>query len=64
MSPVIACILYEEVKDTVTGAWAYCADAFGVKDEVQEHGVHMLDEYEHDPSLHRLVADEFEVLTF
>lgn len=41
-----------------------CAGAFGVKDEVQELGVHMLDEYEHDPSIRPFVAQGFEVLTF
>jgi hypothetical protein len=31
---------------------------------VEEHGVHMLDEYEHHPSLRQLVAEGFDVLTF
>jgi hypothetical protein len=56
--------LYEAVRDQVAGACAYCAGAFGVRDTVEKHGVHVLDEYDHHPSIRRLVAEGFEVLTF
>ncbi len=56
--------LYESVKDTVAGACAFCASAFHTRDAVRTAGVTLLDEYEHHPSLRKLVADGFQVITF
>lgn len=56
--------LYESVKPTVRGACAYCAQAFGVKDAVQDAGVTLLDEHDRHPSLRRFVTDGYEVITF
>ena len=46
------------------GACAYCARAFGVKDEVQESGVELLGDFEGHPSLAKLVAQGYQVITF
>jgi len=55
---------FESVKDEVEGACAYCARAFGVKDEVQESGVELLGEFEGHPSLATLVTEGYQVITF
>jgi hypothetical protein len=55
---------FEALKPRVAGACAYCAQAFGVRKEVEAAGVAMLDEYEQHPSLRRLVGDGYQVITF
>jgi len=55
---------FESVKDEVEGACAYCARAFGVKDEVQESGVELLGDFEGHPSLAKLVGQGYQVITF
>ena len=55
---------FESVKDEVEGACAYCARAFGVKEEVQESGVELMGEFERHPSLSKLVAEGYQVITF
>jgi len=40
------------------------ARAFGVTDESQAAGIPMLDEFKQHPSLHRLVVEGYEVITF
>lgn len=52
------------MKDEVAGACNYCANAFGVKDEVQESGVTLLGDYKGHPSLQTLVSDGYQVITF
>lgn len=56
--------LYESVKDRIGGACSFCARAFGVKDEIEELGVTLLDEYKAHPSLRKLVDGGYEVITF
>jgi len=55
---------FENVKGNVQGACAFCARAFGVKDEVQESGVELLGEFEGHPSLATLVTEGYQVITF
>jgi hypothetical protein len=55
---------FESVKDDVEGACAYCARAFGVKEEVQESGVDLLGDFEGHPSLAKLVGKGYHVITF
>lgn len=55
---------FENVKDDVQGACAYCARAFGVKDEVQQSGIELLGEFEGHPSLAKLVTQGYQVITF
>jgi hypothetical protein len=40
------------------------AAAFGVRKEVEAAQVELLDEYEQHPSIRRLVADGYQVITF
>jgi len=56
--------LYAAVREQVTGVCSFCAVAFGVREAVQAHGVPLLDEYAHHPSLRALLAEGFQVLTF
>ena len=56
--------LYQAVSDKVSGACAFCAAAFGVKDAIKAGGVALISEYEGHPSLRSLIADGFSVVTF
>jgi len=56
--------LFEAVRGQVAGACGYCAQAYGADQDVHREQVPMLDEYEHHPSLRRLVVEGFQVLTF
>ena len=55
---------FEEIRDSVAGACAYCANAFGVKYQVEKSGVPFLDEYDGHPSLQKLVSGGYQVITF
>ncbi len=55
---------FESVKDVVEGACSYCASSFGVKEEVEESDVPLLEEYAGHPSLQRLVSQGYQVITF
>ena len=56
--------LFEAVRGHIAGACGYCAQAYGAEQDVHREQIALLDEYEHHPSLRRLVADGFQVLTF
>ncbi len=55
--------MFESVKDRVGGACSYCAKAFGVTKEVQESGIPLLSEFKDHPSIRKLVAQGYEVIT-
>ena len=56
--------IFTELQDHIAGACAYCAKAFGVKDEIGSSPVRLLSEYRDHPSLHTYVAEGYQVLTF
>ncbi len=56
--------LFEDVRDQVAGACAYCAKAFGVKERVEEEGVPLMDDFAGHPSVRKLVNDGYHVVTF
>ena len=56
--------LFQAVRDRVAGACGYCAHAYGAEQDVHREQIAVLDEYEGHPSLRRLVAEGFQVLTF
>ncbi len=56
--------LYAAVQGTVAGACDYCAGAFGVKEEVENLGITLLDEYKGHPSIRTLVEQGYEIVTF
>jgi hypothetical protein len=48
----------------IGGACSYCSGAYGVKDQGEQTGVTLLDEYEGHPSLRTLICDGYAVVTF
>ncbi|KKL20535.1 hypothetical protein LCGC14_2454500 [marine sediment metagenome] len=56
--------LYNAVQDKVDGVCSYCAAAFGVKESVEALGLELLEEYQGHPSLRKLVADGYQIITF
>lgn len=56
--------LFEDVRDVLAGACSYCANAYGVKEAVENAGVQLLEEYKGHPSLRNLVTEGYEIVTF
>ena len=56
--------LSQDVRDVVGGACSYCAGAYGVKEQVQQARVRLLEDYEGHPSLRTLIGDGYAVVTF
>lgn len=56
--------LYKGLKNKITGACAFCSQAFGVKSQVEKSGIPLLSEYKDHPSLRTLVADGFQIISF
>ncbi|MBA3736463.1 MAG: DsrE family protein [Actinobacteria bacterium] len=55
---------FEEVRDRIAGACSYCAERYGVKEQIEQAGIALLDEYEEHPSIRKLLADGYQVVTF
>lgn len=56
--------LLESVRDRVDGACAYCAQAYGVREEIERAGVPLMSEYKRHPSLRSYAAKGFQIITF
>jgi hypothetical protein len=56
--------LFEDVRDRIGGACAYCSKAFGVRTEVEQAGITLLEDFEQHPSLRSYIAGGYQVLTF
>jgi len=56
--------LFAAVKDKTTGVCDYCANAFGVKEEVQKSGCPLTEDYEGHPSFQKLVSAGYQIITF
>lgn len=56
--------LFEQVFDVVAGAFGLCARAFEAEEHVHEAKVPLLEEYDDHPSIRRLVASGYQVITF
>lgn len=56
--------VYERVRDQVSGVCQYCADAFGVTEEVRDADAPFADEYQGHPSIRGLVTEGYQVVTF
>ncbi len=56
--------MYLGLKNQITGVCKFCAEAFGVKSEVEKAGLNLIDEYKNHPSLRNLIIDGYSVLTF
>ena len=55
--------LFVSQKDKVGGACNYCAKAFGVRDAIEASGVPLLADYNDHPSIRKLVAGGYEIIT-
>ncbi|MBW6479651.1 MAG: DsrE family protein [Bacteroidales bacterium] len=56
--------LYKMVKSHITGACSYCAQAFGVKNQVEKAEIVLLDEFKNHPSLRNLIVDGYQIISF
>ncbi|MFW6039169.1 MAG: DsrE family protein [bacterium] len=56
--------VYQQVRDKVGGVCTYCADAFGVSEQVRDAGAPFADAYQGHPSLRRFVSEGYQVITF
>lgn len=56
--------LFEQVRDVVAGACEFCAEAFGVTEQMESAGIELLDEYRKHPSVKSLMDDGYEIVTF
>jgi hypothetical protein len=56
--------VFEEIRDRIAGACSYCAGRYGVTEQVEQAGIALLDEYEQHPSIRRLLAEGYQVVTF
>jgi hypothetical protein len=56
--------LFADVRDRIAGACAYCAKAFGVRREIEEAGITLLEDFEQHPSLRSYLASGYQVVTF
>jgi hypothetical protein len=56
--------LFDDVRDVVGGACAYCSRAYGVREDVERSGVELLDDFEGHPSIRGLLAAGYHVVTF
>ncbi|MEO6859399.1 MAG: hypothetical protein ABI323_12580 [Solirubrobacteraceae bacterium] len=56
--------VYCELQDHIAGACSYWATAFGVKDQIEASSVKLLSDYRRHPSLHGLVSQGYQVITF
>ena len=56
--------VYLTLKDKITGACSYCSQAFGVKSQVEQSGIPLLNQYKGHPSIRSLIAKGFSVIPF
>ncbi len=56
--------LFGSLADAIAGACAYCAQAYGVREEIEQAGVPLISEYKRHPSLRGYVAQGYQIITF
>jgi len=55
--------VYKGLKEHFTGACAFCAQAYGVKNQVEKADIKLVSEYNNHPSLRTLFAEGYQVLS-
>ena len=55
--------LYKMVKEHIPGACSYCAQAFGVKNQVVRAGIPLLSEFKDHPSLRNLIVEGYQIIS-
>lgn len=57
--------LFLQTRSVVSGACAYCAGAYGVKEEIEKLGqVSLMDEFDGHPSIRKLLSNGYRIITF
>lgn len=56
--------LFEAVRPSITGACGYCAEAYGVENQVETQNIDLVREFDGHPSVRHLVTEGYQVLTF
>lgn len=56
--------LYQSITSAVDGACAFCAQAFHVKENLEQAGITFLADYQEHPSIRSYLVDGYQVLTF
>lgn len=56
--------MFKTIEENILGACYFCSAAFGVREEIKKTSVKLLSDYEGHPSLRRLVADGYQLVTF
>lgn len=57
-------LLFQAVREKVTGACRFCADAFNVEEEIRQQGVVLLEDFDQHPSLRTYLSEGYQVITF
>lgn len=60
----IANSLYESVKDKISGACKFCAQAFEAENSLKKCKVDLIDEFEKHISVKKLVTDGYTIMNF
>jgi hypothetical protein len=56
--------LYEEVKDRIARACAYCAGAFRAREAIEAEGIPLREEHDRHPSLRKYIVGGYQFITF
>ena len=56
--------VYSGLKDKITGACSFCANAFGVKNEVEKAGITLLSDFKDHPSIRSLVVEGYQIISY
>ena len=56
--------LYMDIKQNITGVCSACAQAFGVKSQIEKAGLKFISEYKNHPSMRSLIDKGYQVIIF
>lgn len=56
--------LFSQTRESIHGVCKFCAQSFGVTEQIKAADIPLLDEYEDHPSLRSLVTGGYQVITF
>lgn len=57
-------ILFNQIKNRILGACLFCAKSLNISKEIEASGIPLLGEYEEHPSIKRLIAEGYNIITF
>lgn len=57
--------LFVKTRSVIAGACDYCANAYGVKEQIERiDGITLLDEFDGHPSVRKLLSNGYDLVTF